>query len=131
MDRQVSNSHPLVAVVDDDASALESLPDVIREFGFSAQAFDSAAELLASDCLREIGCLIVDVETPEMSGLELLQKVKDRGYATPIVFISGHRSEALRRQLMEEGAAECLFKPLTSAVLLALLDSVEVAVGTA
>jgi len=55
--------------------------------------------------------------------------VEHRGTAIPIVFISGHRSEALRRQLMDEGAIECLFKPLTSAVLLVLLDSIEAAVG--
>jgi FixJ family two-component response regulator len=120
----VSDSHPLVGVVDDDVSVRESLPDLIREFGFSAQAFESAAEFLASDCLAEIRCLIVDVEMPGMSGLELLHKVKHRGYAIPIVFVSGHASEALRRRLMEEGATECLFKPLTSA---ALVDALEVA----
>jgi len=116
-------------VVDDDVSARESLRDVIRDFGFCARAFESASELLACDRLIEIGCLVVDVEIPGVSGSELLSKVEHRGTAIPIVFISGHRSEALRRQLMDEGAIECLFKPLTSAVLLVLLDSIEAAVG--
>jgi len=120
----VSDSRPLVAVVDDDVSVRESLPDLIREFGFSVQAFASAAELLASDRLGEMRCLIVDVEMPAMSGLELLHKVKHRGYAIPIVFVSGHRSQALRRRLMEEGATECVFKPLSST---ALAGAIEVA----
>lgn len=123
----MSDSRPVVAVVDDDVSVRESLPDLIREFGFSARAFESAADLLASDCLAEIRCLIVDVEMPGMSGLELLHKVKHRGYAIPIVFVSGHGSEALRRRLMEEGATECLFKPLASEPL---LDAIEVALRT-
>jgi FixJ family two-component response regulator len=123
----VGSSRPLVAVVDDDVSASLWLLDVIREFGFSAQAFESTAELLRSGYVGEIGCLVADADTPGMSGLELLQEVKHRGYAIPIVFISSHRSEALRRRLVEEGATECLFKPLTSAVLLVLLDSIEVA----
>ena len=118
----MSDSRPLVAVVDDDVSVRESLPDLIREFGFSVQAFESAAELLASDRFGEIRCLIVDVEMPGMSGLELLHKVKHRGYAIPIVFVSGHGSEALRRRLMEEGATECVFKPLSSTALVGAIE---------
>jgi FixJ family two-component response regulator len=126
----VSNPRPIVAVLDGDGSVRESLPDLIREFGFSARAFESPADLLASHRLGEIRCLIVDAEMPGMSGPELLHKVRQQGYAIPIVFISDHRSEALRRRLMAEGATECLFKPLTSKVLLVLLDSIEVAVGS-
>ena len=118
----MSDSLSLVAVVDDDVSVRESLQDLIREFGFSVQAFNSAAELLACEHLGEFGCLIVDVEMPAMSGLELLHKVKHRGYATPIVFISGHASEALRRRLLEEGATECLFKPLTPSAVMSAID---------
>ena len=124
----MSNPRPLVAVMDGDGSVRESLPDLIREFGFTAQSFESAAELLSSHRLGEDRCQIVEAEMPGMSGLELLHKVRHRGYAIPVVFISDHRSEELRRQLMEEGATECLFKPLTSRVLLVLLDSIEVAV---
>jgi FixJ family two-component response regulator len=113
--------------VDDDVSVRESLAGLISELGFSTRTFESAAELLACDSLGEIQCLIVDVEMPGMSGLELLHKVKHRGYAIPIVFISGRGSEALRRRLMEDGATECLSKPLTSE---ALLDAIEVALGT-
>ena len=123
----MSDARPLVAVVDDDVSVRESLAGLISELGFSTRTFESAAELLACDSLGEIQCLIVDVEMPGMSGLELLHKVKHRGYAIPIVFISGRGSEALRRRLMEDGATECLFKPLTSE---ALLDAIEVALGT-
>lgn len=113
---------PLVAVVDDDASVLESLPALIRQLGFSVQAFDGAAELLASEHLRDIRCLIVNVGMPGMSGLELLHKVKHRGYAIPIIFRSDHGGESLRRRLLEEGASECLLEPLTPAVLLGAIE---------
>jgi FixJ family two-component response regulator len=118
----VSDARPLVALVDDDVSVRESLPALIRQLGFSVEAFESAADLLASDRYGEIRCLIVDVEMPGMSGLEVLHKVKHRGYAIPIVFVSGHGGEALRRRLLEEGATECLFKPLSSAALVGAIE---------
>ena len=59
---------PLVSVVDDDESVRESLPDLLREFGFAVRAFSSAEEFLASDCLDQTRCLILDVAMPGMSG---------------------------------------------------------------
>ena len=58
----------LVAVVDDDESVRESLPDLLREFGFAVQAFSSAQEFLASDCIGHTRCLILDIAMPDMSG---------------------------------------------------------------
>ena len=58
----------LVSVVDDNGSLRESLPDLLREFDFAVQAFSSAEEFLASDCVGQIRCLILDIATPGMSG---------------------------------------------------------------
>jgi len=62
---------PLVSVVDDDESVRESLPDLLGEFGFAARAFSSAEEFLASDCVDQTRCLILDVVMPGMSGPNL------------------------------------------------------------
>src|SRR5712675_3056365 len=61
----------LVSVVDDDESVRESLPDLLREFGFTARSFSSAEEFLTSDSLVQTGCLILDVAMPGMTGFDL------------------------------------------------------------
>jgi FixJ family two-component response regulator len=107
----------LVAVVDDDESVRGSLPDLLKEFGFAAKAFDSAEEFLASDCVREAKCLILDIAMPRMSGPDLLHELKRRGVRTPIVFITAQADETVRSRLLGQGAVECLFKPFSDTTL--------------
>jgi FixJ family two-component response regulator len=109
--------HLLVAVVDDDESVRESLPDLLEEFGFSAKAFESAEEFLASDCVREAKCLILDIAMPGMSGPDLQHELKRRGVETPIVFITAQADETARPRLLAQGAVECLFKPFSDTAL--------------
>ena len=111
----------LVTVVDDDESVRESLPDLLREFGFSARAFSSAEEFLASHCVGETRCLILDIAMPGMSGPELQRELKLRRQDIPIVFITGQRDETVRPRVLEQGAVECLFKPFTDTALLEAL----------
>ena len=66
---------PLVSVVDDDESVRESLPDLLKEFGFTPRAFSSADAFLSSGTVDETKCLILDVAMPGMSGLELQQEL--------------------------------------------------------
>ena len=94
----------LVSVVDDDESVRESLPDLLREFGFKARAFCSAEEFLASDCVSRTNCLILDVAMPGMSGPDLQRELKLRGREIPIVFITAHGGEAVRLWVLEQGA---------------------------
>jgi FixJ family two-component response regulator len=108
---------PLVSVVDDDESVRESLPDLLREFGFSAQAFSSADEFLRSDRIGDTRCLILDVAMPGMTGPDLQQELARRGQHIPIVYITAHRDETVRPRLIEQGAVECLFKPFSEAAL--------------
>src|SRR5262245_49799278 len=103
----------LVAVVDDDESVRESLPHLLREFGFAAEAFSSAEEFLASKFVGQVRCLILDVAMPGMSGPGLQQELSRRRQAIPIVFITAHEDDAVRPRLLEAGAVECLFKPFT------------------
>jgi FixJ family two-component response regulator len=113
----------LVSVVDDDESAREALPDLLREFGFAAKAFSSAEEFLASDSVGQTKCLLLDVAMPGMSGPDLQHELKLRRQRIPIIFITAQGSETVRRHLLSQGAVECLFKPFTESVLLETLNT--------
>lgn len=119
---------PLVSVVDDDESVRESLPDLLRAFGFTAQAFSSAEEFLASGTIHETKCLILDIAMPGMSGPELQRELAVRRQEIPIVFITGHGDASVRPQVLALGAVECLFKPFSDT---ALLQAVNTALGEA
>jgi FixJ family two-component response regulator len=114
---------PLVSVVDDDESVRESLPDLLRELGFSAEAFPSAAEFLASDYINRTRCLVLDVGMPGMSGPELQDELTRRGGAIPIVFITAQRDEGTRSRALAAGAAGYLFKPFSDTALLAAVNA--------
>lgn len=114
---------PLISVVDDDESVRESLPDLLNEFGFDAQAFSSAEDFLASDWVGRTNCLILDVAMPGMSGPDLQQELKLRRHQIPIVFITAHRDEVVCPRLLAEGAVECLCKPFSETDLLAALKT--------
>ena len=116
-------THSLVSVVDDDESVRESLPDLLKAFGFSASAFSSAEEFLASDSVCKTRCLILDVAMPGMSGPELQQELIRRRRDIPIVFITAGGDESVRPRLIAEGAVECLFKPFSETALLEALNA--------
>jgi FixJ family two-component response regulator len=118
---------PLLSVVDDDESVRESLPDLLREFGFAARAFSSAREFLSSDYVDQTRCLILDVAMPGMSGLDLQQELKHRGKEIPIIFITGQKDEDIRMQAFTQGAVKFLYKPFSDNVL---LDAVNAALPT-
>jgi FixJ family two-component response regulator len=107
----------LVSVVDDDESVRESLPDLLREFDFAVQAFSSAEEFLASDCVGQTRCLILDIAMPGMSGPALQRELMLRRKKIPIVFITAYGGETVRPQLLHQGAVECLSKPFSDTAL--------------
>lgn len=113
----------LVSVVDDDESVRESLPDLLREFGFAARAFPSAEAFLTSDCVDRTRCLILDVAMPGMSGPDLQRELTRRLQKIPIVFITAHEGETVRPRLIERGAVECLLKPFSDKALLAAVNA--------
>lgn len=108
----------LVSVVDDDESVRESLPGLLQELGFAARAFSSAEEFLASGCIDQTNCLILDIAMPGITGPELQQELKIRGQPIPIIFITASRDEAVRRRALAKGAVACLFKPFSDTALL-------------
>ena len=112
----------LVSVVDDDESVRESLPDLLKVCGFSAQAFSSAEEFLASGFVGQTKCLILDIAMPGMTGPDLQRELRRRRQDIPIVYITARKDDTVRPRMLEQGAVECLFKPFSET---ALLDAVE------
>ena len=121
-----SGKRLLVSVVDDDESVRESLPDLLREFGFEARAFSSAEEFLASEDIGVTRCLILDVAMPGMSGPDLHCELRRRRRNIPVVYITAHGDESMRPRMLELGAVDCLFKPFSD---VALLEALETALG--
>jgi FixJ family two-component response regulator len=117
------DSRSLVSVVDDDESVRESLPDLIRQFGFAAAAFSSAEAFLASEMVGETSCLILDVVMPGMSGPALQQELTRRRQEIPIIFITAQGDETLRPRLLARGAVACLLKPFSETALLDALNA--------
>ncbi len=102
----------------------ESLPDLLRAFGFATRAFSSAEEFLASNCVGKTRCLILDIAMPGMTGPDLQRELALRRKKIPIVFITSYGDETVRPRVLEDGAVECLFKPFSEK---ALLDAVNAA----
>jgi FixJ family two-component response regulator len=113
-----------VSVIDDDESVRESLPGLLKELGFPSRAFSSAEAFLASGDVTQTRCLILDIAMPGMSGPALQQALKQRQIQIPIIFITAQGEAAIRRQLLAQGAVECLLKPFTDT---ALLDALNIA----
>ncbi len=116
-------SQSLVSVVDDDESVRESLPHLLRKFGYAAQAFASAEEFLASEFVGQTRCLILDIAMPGMSGPALQMELSRRQQAIPIVFITAQGDETVRPRVLEAGAVECLFKPFSVTALRAAVNT--------
>ncbi|MFC6336669.1 response regulator [Pseudomonas sp. CCM 7891] len=117
----------LVSVIDNDESVRESLPDLLREFGYDVEAFASAEAFLASDCLDETKCLILDMVMPGMSGPQLQQELILRRREMPIIFITAY-ADRQRLHLPLISRVQCLTKPfsdgdLSMAMHAALKDS--------
>ena len=113
----------LVSIIDDDESVRESLPDLLREMGFSADAFSSAEDFLASSSIAQTRCLILDIAMPGMSGPDLQHALTLLQRKIPIVFITAHEDDNIRQYVLRQGAVECLLKPFSDAALLAALKT--------
>jgi FixJ family two-component response regulator len=114
---------PLVAVVDDDESVRESLPDLLGEFGFDSKVFQFAEEFLVSDSFGKTKCLVLDIAMPGMTGFDLQQELKARGQNIPIIFITAQKEEAVRKRAFDRGAVGFLLKPFSDTALLKALNT--------
>jgi CheY-like chemotaxis protein len=117
------NKRLLVCIVDDNESVRESLPDLVQHAGYLVQTFASAEEFLASPCVDEASCLVLDVGLPGMSGPELHKELIRRGRQLPVVFITAQGDRSLPSRLVAAGAVACLLKPFSDTALIEALQS--------
>ncbi|HEY2897615.1 MAG TPA: response regulator [Gemmatimonadaceae bacterium] len=111
----------LVSVIDDDQSVRESLPDLLKELGYTVQAFASAEAFLASDVVERTDCLLLDIAMPGMNGPKLQDELTRCGRKIPIIFITADHDATMRPRIMASGAVECLFKPFSESALVEAL----------
>ena len=108
----------VIAIVDDDASVREGLSSLIRSAGLQVEAFESAQEFLARPCADAPSCLVLDLQMPGLSGLDLQKRMAQVGLEIPIVFLTGHGNIPASVQAMKAGAVEFLTKPFDEQDLL-------------
>src|SRR5499427_4498877 len=111
-----------VFVVDDDAAVRQGLRFMLRAAGYSVKAFPSARSFLEDYDPRRGGCLLLDIQMPHMSGLELQQRLNLRGWRVPVIFITGHGTVPLAIAAMKAGAFDFVEKPLREDTLLERIE---------
>jgi FixJ family two-component response regulator len=111
-----------VYVVDDDASVRRALGRLLRAAGHRAETFASAIEFLQRAPREERGCLVLDVQLPGLSGLDLQKSLADVGLDLPIVFITGHGDIPMSVRAMKDGAVDFLPKPVAAEALLRAVE---------
>ena len=113
----------LVSIVDDDKAVRDALGNLLESVGLQVEAFASAEEFVNSSNVNHRSCLILDVQLPRMSGLELQQRLSNKSDSVPIIFITAHANEELRNRALQEGAVSFLYKPFSSEDLLSAVHS--------
>jgi FixJ family two-component response regulator len=108
----------LVSIVEDDRFFRESMRRLMRSLGYSAEAFPTAAEFLASTRLAETACLIADVHMPGITGLELHRRLIEAGYSIPTILVTAYPDEDVRIRALNDGVVCYLRKPVDQERLL-------------
>ena len=116
----------LISVVDDHSLTRAAIEDLVRSLGFSVRTFESAESFLHSSSIAETGCLILDVQMPKMSGVDLQDQLSKNGFDIPIIFITAYHDEAIKTRALNAGAVFFLQKPLE---LVRLADCLRAALG--
>jgi two-component system, LuxR family, response regulator FixJ len=111
-----------VFVIDDDAAVRQGLSFMLRSAGYSVEAFPSAHSFLEDYDPRRGGCLLLDVQMPRVTGLELQQRLNLRGWRIPVIFITGHGTIPSAIAAMKSGAFDFIEKPLREDMLLESID---------
>ena len=114
---------PLISIIDDDESMLESTKGLVRSLGYQVATFESGEEFLKSERVDETSCLIADVRMPGLSGIDLQHRLIARGVRIPTIFITAFPEEGTRRRAMTAGAVGYLGKPFSEESLLTCLDA--------
>jgi FixJ family two-component response regulator len=114
---------PVISIIDDDASVRVATNRLVRSLGYVAHTFESADDFLQSSHVDDSSCVIVDVQMPGMSGIELQKMLIAKGCVVPIIFITAFPEESVRAKAMKAGAVCFLSKPFDGPVLIECIDS--------
>ena len=118
-----ANKPYVVSVVDDDKAVRDALGNLLESVGLSVEPFASAEEFVESDDVNNRACLILDVQLPRMSGLELQHHLSTKSDRLPIIFITAHANDEVRSRALQAGAVSFLYKPFSSEELLSAVHS--------
>lgn len=113
---------PLASIIDDDESVRIATKSLLSSLGWAVHTFASAEEYLESQSLNDTSCLIIDVQMPGMSGVELQRVLTNRGYSIPIVFITAFPEDRIERRALQGGALCFLTKPFDETSLILCLE---------
>ena len=111
-------SNPIIRIVDDEAVVRKALKFLLESEGWTVEAYEKGSEFLVEDRPSLIGCLILDVAMPEMNGLELYQRLRERKYEVPVIFLTGHGDVDMAVQAMKDGAIDFIQKSINEERLL-------------
>jgi FixJ family two-component response regulator len=119
----VIRAPPLIAIVDDDALALDGIRELVQSFGYRTATFSSAEHFLQSSVITETTCLITDLQMPGQNGLELQEAIRSQGYYTPVILITAHPNEQQRKRALDNGAVGFLGKPFDEGSLISCITT--------
>lgn len=105
-------SEPIVFIIDDDPSVRKAISRLVNASGMATEEFESARDFLSSNRLEGPGCIILDVQMPEMTGPELQEELSRREYIMPVIFLSAHGDVPITAKAMKKGAIDFLTKPV-------------------
>ena len=108
----------IISVVDDDESVREATGARMKSLGFGARTFSSALEFLASSDIEDTSCMVVDINMPHMTGVELHRRLIDLGYTIPTILITAYPDEEVRARVLADGVICYLVKPFDDEDLL-------------
>ena len=118
-----STLDPIVFVIDDDASMRRALSYLLQSAGYKVETHSSAEEFLRREHYDGVGCIILDVRMPGLSGMDLQEKLMGSDYTMPIIFLTGHGELSMGVEAMKKGAIDFLTKPCDDEQLLGAVHS--------
>jgi FixJ family two-component response regulator len=113
----------IIGVVDDDESVRDALSSLVRSAGYRCELFPSAEAFLESNGMGQTDCMLLDVQMPGLSGIELQARLRRMNCPVPVIFVTAHADESLRARALREGATAFLEKPFNDDVLLGAIGS--------
>ena len=117
------NKTPLISIVDDDSVVRGAIESLVTSLGFLARTFPSAEAFLQSGLVAETSCLISDIQLPDSSGVELVDRLANLGLSIPTIFITAYPDDAVRARVLEAGAVCFLHKPFEGQSLIQCIDN--------